>query len=89
METPEAAALALRMEKHFGHKVAVERREGVVHVAIPAGRFELDPTGDGLEIRLHPADPAQLPRLQEVVASHLERFARTPIAIAWESPLNG
>jgi uncharacterized protein len=82
--TPEADGLVLRMEKHFGHKVDVERRDGVVHVTTRFGRFELEPREGALAVRLHAADPDQLPQLQEVVASHLERFARTPIDIAWE-----
>ena len=82
--TPEAEGLALRLEKHFGHKVDVERRDGVVCVAIGAGRFELEPGEGALEVRLEPAAPDRLPRLQEVVATHLERFARTPIEIVWE-----
>ena len=81
--TPEAAGLATRMEKHFGHKVEVERRDGVVHVQTRFGGFELEPREGELEVRLEPASAESLPRLQEVVANHLERFARTPIEIAW------
>jgi hypothetical protein len=72
------------MENHFGHKVAVERRSGVVHVWIPAGEFELEATEGTLEIRLTPASPGDLPRLQEVVSTHLERFARTPLELVWD-----
>ena len=86
IRTPEARGLAMRMEKHFGHKVAVERRDGVVRVTIPPGRFELEPGDDELEVRLEPAGAAQLPRLQEVVTTHLERFARSPIEIVWYAP---
>ena len=86
IETPEAQGLATRMEKHFGHKVAVERRDGVVHVTIAAGVFELEPREHELEVRLHPAGADRLPRLQEVVTTHLERFARSPIEIVWRAP---
>jgi uncharacterized protein len=84
--TPEANGLATRMEKHFGHKVEVERRGGVVHVTIPAGRFELEPRDEELEVRLDPAAPDQLPRLREVVTTHLERLARSPIDVVWHEP---
>ena len=83
--TADANGLATRMEKHFGHKVEVERRGGVVHVTIPAGRFELEPREDELEVRLDPAGAAQLPRLQEVVTTHLQRFARSPIEVVWHT----
>jgi hypothetical protein len=82
--TPEAAGLAIRMEKHFGHKVAVERRDDAVHVETRFGRFELEPRDGALDVRLQPNNDEDAPRLQEVVASHLERFARTPIEVTWE-----
>ena len=84
VSTPEADAVALRMEKHFGHKVDVVRRGGVVEVRIPSGRFELEPRGGALEVRLIPETEDQLPRLQEVVVSHLDRFARTAIRVEWQ-----
>ena len=71
------------MEKHFGHKVEVERRDRAVHVRTRFGAFELEPREKELEVRLEPESPGSLPRLQEVVASHLERFARTAIEITW------
>ena len=76
LRSAEPAALALRMGKHFGHKVPVETEGGVTRVTIAAGRFELEPADGELRIRLDPAGDESLPRLREVVASHLARFAR-------------
>ena len=76
LATPEAAALALRMRKHFGHKVEVELDGAATRVRIPAGEFELEP-GDGtLVVRAAAADGVALERVQDVVSSHLARFAR-------------
>jgi hypothetical protein len=52
-------------------------------VRIAAGTFELEPAADALLIRLLPADAASLPRLREVVASHVERFDRSGGAVEW------
>jgi hypothetical protein len=64
------------MRKHFGHKVPVEEVGTVTRVVVPAGVFELEPSGETLVIRLEPGDPASLERLREVVSSHLARFVR-------------
>jgi uncharacterized protein len=72
----EPAALALRMRKHFGHKVPVEEVGPVTRITTSAGAFELEPAADRLIIRLEPVEDAALGRLREVVSSHLARFAR-------------
>jgi hypothetical protein len=73
---PEAAALALRMRKHFGHKVPVELDGDVSRVRIQAGSFELEPRDGMLVVRADAEDGAGLARVQDVVGSHLARFAR-------------
>ena len=88
VETPEAGALALRMAKHFGHKVDVRVDNGVTRVAIPAGRFELEPSDGTLVVRAEADDEVGLARVEEVAASHLARFAReTDLELAWAKPL--
>jgi hypothetical protein len=80
----EPEALALRMAKHFGHKVPVEQDGDRTVVMIPAGRFALEPAGDELLIELEPESEETLPRLREVVVTHLERFARgAPVDVSW------
>jgi hypothetical protein len=71
------------MEKHFGHKVDVERRDGVVHVHIPAGRFELEPRGDVLAVTVNAPDAPSRARVEQVCADHLERFAHASLTIDW------
>jgi hypothetical protein len=88
VETHEAGALALRMAKHFGHKVDVRVENGVTRVAIPAGRFELEPSDGTLVVRAEADDDAGLARVEEVAGSHLVRFAReTELELAWSRPL--
>lgn len=82
--TPEAAALALRMRKHFGHKVPVELEGEVSRIRIQAGEFELEPRNGVLMVRACAEDDAGLARVREVVGSHLARFAReTSVELEW------
>ena len=84
VRTGQADGLAIRMGKHFGHKVPVSTEAGVTRVDTRFGRFELEPGADVLEVRLEPVDRAELARLREVVESHLERFARgEPLEFEW------
>jgi hypothetical protein len=84
--TGEADALALRMRKHFAHKVDVELDGSVSRVRIPAGEFELEPEEDRLAVRAAADDEAGLARVQEVVTSHLARFAREgDVVVRWSS----
>jgi hypothetical protein len=86
IRTPEAEALALRMRKHFGHKVPVEIVGGVSRVRITAGEFELEPRGDSLAVRATGPDEEALARVRDVVGSHLARFARkTEVELVWAS----
>lgn len=76
LSTPEPDAVALRMRKHFAHKVDVELDGSVSRIRIPAGELELEPAAGGLAVRAEAEDEARLARVQEVAASHLARFAR-------------
>jgi hypothetical protein len=86
VRTPEAEALALRMRKHFAHKVPVEVRGAASRVRIPAGEFELEPRGDSLAVRATGSDEEALARVRDVVDSHLARFAReAEVELVWAS----
>jgi uncharacterized protein len=80
----EAQALALRMGKHFGHKVLVETEGAVTRVHTRFGAFELEPVSDVLRVSATAGDTEALTRLEELVASHLGRFARgEELEIGW------
>jgi hypothetical protein len=81
--TDDPAGTAARTARHFAHKVDVETDGAIHRVRIAAGTFELEPAAGALLIRLLPADAASLPRLREVVASHVERFDRSGGAVEW------
>jgi hypothetical protein len=82
LRSDEPEGLALRMEKHFGHKVPVERRGNVTRIETRFGTIELEPAPDELLVRLDGDEPD---RLREVTSDHLARFARgAPAEIVWE-----
>lgn len=86
VRTAESEALALRMAKHFGHKVEVEQAGATTRVRLPTGMFELEPGADVLGLRASAEDQAGLERVQEVARTHLERFARgEELEINWRS----
>lgn len=76
IRSDQADALALRMGKHFGHKVLVEHEEGVTRVHTRFGPFELEPADGVLRVRAVAQDADALARLEDVVVSHVGRFAR-------------
>jgi uncharacterized protein len=84
VRSQQAGALALRMGKHFAHKVRVEHEGDVTRVHTRFGPFELEPAGDVLHVRASAVDDEALARLEEVVMSHLGRFARgEELELAW------
>jgi hypothetical protein len=87
VRSEQAEALALRMEKHFAHKVRVEHEGAVTRVHTRIGPFELEPADGVLHLRASAGGGEALARLQEVVASHLARFARgEELEVAWSPP---
>jgi hypothetical protein len=87
VRSEQAEALALRMGKHFAHKVQVEHEGGVTRVHTRFGPFELEPADGVLHLRASADGDEALVRLQEVVASHLARFARgEELEVTWSRP---
>lgn len=76
--TTEAAGLATRMANHFGHKCEIERLDDRTRIHTRFGVIELVPSDAALHVT---ADNA---KVAEIAASHLERFAREPLELAWE-----
>ena len=78
----EPDALALRMGRHFGHKVPVIHLSDATRIETRFGTIELQPSGTELIVRL---DGEDTDRLREIALSHLERFARgAPVEPRWD-----
>ena len=74
-ETPNAARFMAQLCKHFAHKVEVQSGPQSAWVAFPFGRCDMTADARRLELRATAPDAAGLARVQQVVTSHLERFA--------------
>jgi hypothetical protein len=71
--------------KHFGHKVPASLEGDHGWIAFPFGRCHLAATDDELSLHNTAATEAELQRLDEVIASHLQRFAfRETLTITWQ-----
>ena len=82
--TPKAAGYAAQLCKHFGHKVPARFEGSDGEVAFPGGTCRLHVEGDALTMTVTGADAAAVARLEEVVGSHLVRFAfREELAVDW------
>ncbi len=82
-QTPER--LIKRLCKHWGHKFPVDLQEQSGTVELPTGRCSMR-AGEGTLLVELEGEQEHLPRLQEVVADHLQRMAsEESLAIDWRS----
>ena len=81
--TGEAPALIARTAKHFAHKVPVITSDGHASIETRFGRAELTAVDGGIAIVITPTGADAREALRDVIASHLERFARAPFEITW------
>ncbi|MCP8462555.1 DUF2218 domain-containing protein [Pseudomonas sp. ZM23] len=73
--TPDAARYLKRLCNHFAHKLPVEQTDSRGVLRFDFGTCRLDATADALLLDAEAADVEGLERLQNVVVSHLDRFA--------------
>ena len=72
--------------KHWSHKFAVEFDATHGRIPLPMGVATLSATADALEVKVATDDAEALPRMKEVVATHLDRFAfrEAPLPFDWQ-----
>lgn len=70
---------------HWRHKFPVTREaEQHGRIELPAGVCELEAAADALIVRITSPTEAQIERLEQVVAEHLQRFAiDEPLVFEW------
>ncbi|AYC31475.1 DUF2218 domain-containing protein [Pseudomonas cavernae] len=64
-----------RLCKHFAHKIPVHYDEHAGRIEFAFGLCLLTAENAGLTLRVESSNTADLEKLQQVVASHFERFA--------------
>jgi hypothetical protein len=81
--TASASKYLQQLCKHWSHRFAVEFDADHGTVPMPSGTLTLAATPTGLSLDLDAPDAA-LPRMETVVAEHLQRFAfRETLAFDW------
>ena len=84
IRTAKASGYLQQMCKHFGHKLESEFTPETGWIQFAFGRAELLAGADELTMKATAEQDEDLARLQNVLASHLERFAfREDLTIDW------
>lgn len=73
--TPWAARYMTQLAKHWSHRFEVRYDAASALFPLPLGTCRMTAHSDGLDITIEAADHDDLARLEDVVASHLDRFA--------------
>jgi hypothetical protein len=87
ISTPKASVYMKQLCRHFAHKVDASFDDERGRIAFPAGVCRLEAAGGVLVLAADADDEESLRRVEDVVASHLERFAsRDDLEVAWGAP---
>jgi hypothetical protein len=82
--TSRSARYLGQLCKHFAHRIPATFSDGQGRIEFPSGTCELEAAGDLLILRATAEDAPSLSQVEEVVGSHLERFAfRDKPEISW------
>ena len=86
VKTATASRYLQQICKHFSHKIEVEFTPETGWIQFDFGKAELEASKDTLTIVAKANNQENLVRLQNVVASHLERFAfRETLVMDWSN----
>lgn len=85
VRTTNASRYLQQLCKHWSHKFETEFDPTDGRIVLPLGEARLAATADTLVIDLTVTDAASMQTFQEVVVSHIERFAfREELRFVWE-----
>ncbi|WAC42948.1 DUF2218 domain-containing protein [Pseudomonas sp. SL4(2022)] len=79
--TSTPARYISRLCKHFAHKIPVSFDDQQGRIEFDIGTSTLQASAEGLTLRVESSNADHLLKLQQVIASHFERFA-------WKEALN-
>lgn len=84
MSTPKADGYMTQLSKHFAHKIKVERTGNAVVFHFSAGTVQALAEGDLLTLSAQAKTAEHLHEVENIVGSHLERFAfRENLRVTW------
>lgn len=84
--TQSASRYLQQLAKHWSHKLEVSFSEQEATIAFPNGAtVALRADSETLDVRLTVPEDGDVARMEEVVASHLDRFAfrEAPLTFDW------
>ncbi len=84
--THSASRYLQQLAKHWSHKMEVSFSEQEARIAFPNGAtLDLRADSETLDVRLSVPEEGDVARMEEVVASHLDRFAfrEAPLTFDW------
>lgn len=74
-KTGKASTYLGTLCKHFDHRVPVQMDGTHGRIELPFGKCELTANEDALDMKVSAKTKADLDKVAQVIASHLERFA--------------
>ena len=85
LKTDKASRYLVQLCKHWGHRFPVTFDPAEGRIDLPSGPCLLWAESDALRITLKAAEPESMTRLEDVIESHLARFAfrEGEIKLAW------
>lgn len=85
LTTDKAVRYMTQLGKHWSHKFPVLLGEADCEIELPIGRCVMRADGDGLDITATAETADALAKLEDVIASHLARFAfrEGEITLGW------
>ncbi len=75
LSTDRAARYMTQLGKHWSQKFPVLLGEADCEITLPVGRCVMRADAEGLDVEAVAEDEAALAKLEDVIASHLARFA--------------
>lgn len=87
LPTAHGRKYLVQLCKHFGHRIDVTYNETHGECRFASGTGVLDADDERLRMEVSGSDAAQIEQIQEIIESHLLRFAfrETPDALEWKS----
>jgi hypothetical protein len=82
--TSSGTRYLVQLCKHFAHKLPTSFDDESGVLEFPFGTCALKAAPEALDLTVEAASAEDLSRMENVIASHLERFAfREPLAVEW------
>tara|TARA_R110000803_G_scaffold210336_1_gene281837 strand:- start:13665 stop:13940 length:276 start_codon:yes stop_codon:yes gene_type:complete len=85
IKTANARKYMTQLCKHWSHRFDIALDDATGTAQLPGGEVRFVADAETLAVEILPKDASALPRMKEVVAEHLNRFAfrEAPLSLSW------